>query len=60
MFPFQAVDPEQYGDLYQMAQRKNRTIAFPRIGFDEIATSQEAYDLYPNVDVPVVAETIAG
>ena len=55
IFSFQAVDPEQYSDLYQLAERNNRIITFPRIGFDEIAASQEAYDLYPNVDAPVVA-----
>lgn len=55
IFSFQAVDPEQYDDLYQMAERNKRRIAFPRVGIDEIAASQEAYDLYPNVDAPVVA-----
>ena len=55
IFSFQAVDPEQHRDLYMLAERKNRSIAFPCIGFDEIAASQEVYDLYPNVDAPVVA-----
>ena len=55
IFSFQAVDPDRYRDLYQLAEQNNRSIAFPHIGFDEIVASQEAYDLYPNVDAPVVA-----
>ena len=55
IFSFQTVDPDRYRDLYQLAEQNNRSIVFPHIGFDEIVASQEAYDLYPNVDAPVVA-----
>ena len=55
VFSFQALDPDLYGGLYDIADKNGLRLAFPHIHREEIAHAIRNFNALPLVDVPVLA-----
>ena len=55
VFSFQALDPNLYGDLYELADKKGLHLAYPHIHREELAQAIQNFHALPPVDVPVLS-----
>ncbi len=55
VFSFQALDPNLYGDLYDIADKKGLRLAYPHIHREELAQAIQNFNALPPVDVPVLS-----
>jgi len=55
VFSFQALDPNLYGDLYDLADKKGLRLAYPHIHSEEITHAIQHFNVLPPVDVPVLS-----
>ena len=55
VFSFQALDPDFYGDLYDIAEKKGLRLAYPHIQREELAQAIQNFNALPPVDVPVLS-----
>ncbi len=55
VFSFQALDPNLYGDLYELADKKGLRLVYPHIYSEEIAYAIQHFNALPPVDVPVLS-----
>ena len=55
VFSFQALDPDLYGDLYDIADKNGLRLAFPHIHREEFVQAIQNFNALPPVDVPVLS-----
>lgn len=55
VFSFQALDPDLYGDLYDIAEKKGLRLVYPYIHREELAQAIQNFNALPPVDVPVLS-----
>ncbi len=55
VFSFQALDPNLYGDLYELADKKGLRLAYPHVHREELAQAIQNFNALPPVDVPVLS-----
>ena len=55
VFSFQMLDPNLYGDLYDIADKKDLRLVYPHVHREEIAQAIQNFNALPPVDVPVLA-----
>ncbi len=55
VFCFQELDPDIYGDLYELANQKGLRLAYPHIQPAEVAQAIHGFQSLSPVDVPVLA-----
>ena len=55
VFSFQALDPNLYGDLYELADEKGLRLAYPHVYREEITHAIQHFHAFPPVDVPVLS-----
>ena len=55
VFSFQMLDPNLYGDLYDIADKKDLRLVYPHVHREEFAQAIQNFNALPPVDVPVLA-----